>query len=45
MKIEKKEGNENEKNENEIDVEKNAMSDDDDKTIKDDHYFESPYQN
>ena len=45
MKIEKEEDNEGEKNENEIDVERDAMNNDDDEIMRDDHHFESPYQN
>ena len=44
MRIEKERNNEGENDENEIDVERNATSDDGDETIKNNHYFKSPYQ-
>ena len=44
-KIKKRGGNEGEENESEIDVERDAMSDDNDETIKSDHYFENLCRN
>ena len=41
MKIKKKESNEDEKDENEIDIKGNATSDGDDETTKDDHHFKN----
>ena len=44
MKIKRRESNESEKNENEIDVEKNAINDDDGETMRDNHHLKSFYQ-
>ena len=44
MRVEEKRNNENKKDESEIDVEKNAMNNNDDETIKNDYYFENLYQ-
>ena len=37
--------NESEGNESEIDVERNAMNDNDDETMRDDYHFENLYRN
>ena len=41
MKIKKREGNESEENENEIDIKRNAMNDDDGEIMRDDYYSEN----
>ena len=41
MRTEKREDNESENNENGIDVEEDATSDDDDEIMKDDYYLKS----
>ena len=43
-KIEKRESSESEDNKDEIDVEKDATSGDDDEIIKDNHHFKNLYQ-
>ena len=44
MKIKGREDNKNEDDKNEINVKRNAMSDDDDEIIKDNHHSENFYQ-
>ena len=45
MKIEKRRGNKNKKNENEVDVKRSATNDNNNKTMKNDYYSKSLYRN
>ena len=44
MKIKKERNSEGEKNENEIDVKRDATGDDDDEITKNNHYFKNSYR-
>ena len=45
MKIEKRKGSESEKNENKINIKRDATDNDDDEIMRNDHYFKNLYQN